>query len=79
MRRFTYDTISYNVDILADLVKLVGSDRIMMGTDYCFDIAYAEPVQIVEQTPGLTDSQRADMLGGTAARLLKIPAMPASA
>ena len=77
LRRFTYDTISYNVDILADLVKLVGADRIMMGTDYCFDIAYTEPVQIVEQTPGLTDSQRADILGGTAARLLRISASEA--
>ena len=77
LRRFTYDTISYNVDILADLVKLVGADRIMMGTDYCFDIAYTEPVRIVEQTPGLSESQRTAILGANAARLLKIPAAAA--
>ena len=77
LRRFTYDTISYDVDILADLVKLVGADRIMMGTDYCFDIAYTEPVQVVQQTPGLSESQRAAMLGANAARLLKIPATAA--
>ena len=74
LTRFTYDTISYNVDILADLVKLVGADRIMMGTDYCFDIAYTEPVQVVERTPGLTDAQRAMMLGGNAERLLRLDA-----
>jgi predicted TIM-barrel fold metal-dependent hydrolase len=45
-----------------------------MGTDYCFDIAYTEPVQIVERTPGLTDRQREEILGTNAARLLKIPA-----
>lgn len=72
LKRFTYDTISYNVDLLADLVKLVGADRVMMGTDYCFDIAYTQPVQIVEQTPGLTDAQRALILGGNAGRLLGI-------
>jgi aminocarboxymuconate-semialdehyde decarboxylase len=72
LRRFTYDTISYNTDLLADLVKLVGAERIMMGTDYCFDIAYAEPVRIVEQTPGLSPEQRTAILSGTAARLLKI-------
>src|SRR5690606_1022130 len=66
LRRLTSDTISYDPDILADLVKLVGADRIMMGTDYCFDIAYKEPVQVVEQTPGLNDEQRAQILGGNA-------------
>lgn len=72
LRRFTYDTISYNVDILADLVRLVGADRVMMGTDYCFDIAYTQPVQVVEQTPGLSEEERARILGGNARRLLKL-------
>jgi aminocarboxymuconate-semialdehyde decarboxylase len=72
LTRFTYDTISYSTDILADLVQLVGADRIMMGTDYCFDIAYTEPVQVVEQTPGLSEADRAAILGGNAQRLLRI-------
>ena len=53
-------------------LQLVGADRIMMGTDYCFDIAYTEPVKIVEQTPGLDAGQRAMILGGNARRLLRI-------
>jgi len=72
LKRFTYDTISYNVDLLSDLVKLVGADRVMMGTDYCFDIAYTEPVQIVERTSGLSDAERVQILSGNAARLLKL-------
>jgi len=72
LRRFTYDTISYDVDILADLVKLVGAERVMMGTDYCFDIAYTEPVRVVEQTPGLTEEERTLILGGNARRLLQL-------
>ena len=26
------------------LVGLVGAERILMGSDYCFDIAYNDPV-----------------------------------
>lgn len=33
LKRFTYDTISYNDKILQDLVDLVGADRILMGSE----------------------------------------------
>ncbi len=45
LKRFTYDTFSYNKELLEDLIKLVGADRILVGSDYCFDIAYEEPVR----------------------------------
>ena len=47
LKRFTYDTIAYSEPIMDYLVGLVGADRIMMGSDYCFDIAYNDPVKIV--------------------------------
>jgi aminocarboxymuconate-semialdehyde decarboxylase len=72
LKRFTYDTISYNEDILQDLVDLVGADRVMMGSDYCFDIAYEEPVKIVTQMKTLTDEQKQLILGDNAKRLLRI-------
>jgi aminocarboxymuconate-semialdehyde decarboxylase len=70
LKRFTYDTISYNEEILQDLVDLVGADRIMMGSDYCFDIAYEEPVKIVTGMKTLSDEQKQMILGGNAIRLL---------
>ncbi len=76
LRRFTYDTISYDTGILSELVKLVGAERVMMGTDYCFDIAYTQPVQVIEQTPGLTEEERSQILGGNARRLLRLTATP---
>jgi aminocarboxymuconate-semialdehyde decarboxylase len=72
LKRFTYDTISYNEDILQDLVELVGADRVMMGSDYCFDIAYEEPVKVVMQMKTLTDEQKQLILGDNAKRLLRI-------
>jgi aminocarboxymuconate-semialdehyde decarboxylase len=72
LKRFTYDTISYNEGIMDDLVSLVGAERILMGSDYCFDIAYNDPVRIVKGMKSLDEAQRAQVLWGNAARLLKL-------
>ncbi len=72
LKRFTYDTISYNEDILEYLVKLVGIDRIMMGSDYCFDIAYEEPAKFVEGVKSLNGEQKQQILWNNAAKLLKL-------
>ena len=72
LKRFTYDTISYNDDVLEDLVKLVGADRIMVGSDYCFDIAYEEPVKMIREMKGLSDSDKQLILGENARRLLRL-------
>ncbi len=72
LRRFTYDTIAHSPQIMSYLVDLVGADRIMVGSDYCFDMGYTQPVKFVERIPGLAARDRKLMLGGTAARLLKL-------
>ena len=72
LKRFTYDTISYSTPIMDDLVGLVGADRIMMGSDYCFDIAYNDPVKIVNGIKSLDDNGRRQILWDNAARLLKL-------
>jgi aminocarboxymuconate-semialdehyde decarboxylase len=72
LKRLTYDTISYNEEILEYLVKLVGADRIMVGSDYCFDIAYEEPVKFVEGVKSLTGEQKQQILWSNAAKLLRL-------
>jgi aminocarboxymuconate-semialdehyde decarboxylase len=72
LRRFTYDTITHSPQLLSYLVGLVGADRIMLGSDYCFDMGYEQPVRFLDRVPGLSARDRGLMLGGTAARLLKI-------
>ena len=72
LKRFTYDTISYSEEIMDELAGLVGADRIMMGSDYCFDIAYNDPVSIVCGMKSLDATQRSQILWGNAARLLRL-------
>lgn len=43
----------------------------MVGSDYCYDMGYEQPLQFVEQLD-LTSDQRRMILGGTAAKLLKL-------
>jgi aminocarboxymuconate-semialdehyde decarboxylase len=72
LKRFTYDTITYSEEQLEDLVRLVGAERIMVGSDYCFDIAYEEPVKFVQGVKSLTAAQKQQILWDNAARLLKL-------
>jgi aminocarboxymuconate-semialdehyde decarboxylase len=72
LRRFTYDTIAYSEAIMDYLVGLVGAERILMGSDYCFDIAFNDPVGVVKSMQSLTEAQREQVLWGNAARLLRL-------
>jgi len=71
LRRFTYDTISHAPESLRYLIELVGTDRVMLGSDYCFDMGYERPVKVVTALK-LSRNDQEKILGGTAARLLRI-------
>jgi aminocarboxymuconate-semialdehyde decarboxylase len=71
LRRFTYDIIAHSKPVMEFVMAQVGADRIMLGSDYCFDVGYKQPVQFVEQL-SLTPHERMMILNGTAAKLLKI-------
>jgi aminocarboxymuconate-semialdehyde decarboxylase len=71
LRRFTYDTIGHSPDILRFVISQVGADRVLLGSDYCFDMGYQNPVEVVREL-GLASGDRDLILGGTAARLLRI-------
>ena len=72
LKRFTYDTISYNEELLEDLIKLVGADRILVGSDYCFDIAYEEPIRFLNGVKSLTVEQRQQIVWDNAVKLLRL-------
>ena len=71
LRRFTYDTISHASEALDYLIKLVGADRVMLGSDYCFDMGYERPVEVVTALE-LRRSDQEKVLGGNATRLLRL-------
>ena len=72
LRRFTYDTIGHDDRINSALVKLVGADRVTLGTDYCFDMGLTDPVATVDRIGGLSAEEARMIKGETAARLLQL-------
>ena len=72
LRRFYYDTIGYSDPVVEYLVKNVGADRVLMGSDYCFPVAYEQPVQVVVDNPLIAEGDRHAILEGNARRLLRI-------
>ena len=72
LRRFHYDTIGYSDAVTEYLVKTIGEDRVVMGSDYCFPIAYEQPVEVVSANPLFSQQAKDAILAGNARRLLKL-------
>ncbi|MBF0277230.1 MAG: amidohydrolase [SAR324 cluster bacterium] len=70
LKRFYYDTITHSQPALEYLIGLVGADRVVLGSDFCFDMAYERPVEVVTNHPGLNEEEKALILSGNAKRLL---------
>ena len=71
LRDMYFDTLVFTPEALRHLAAEVGSSQIVIGTDHPIPW-YQDPVTHIMETPGFTDEERIAMLGGTAARLLKI-------
>lgn len=71
LRRFTYDTISHSAPIMHFVISQVGADRVMLGSDYCFDMGYDDPVASLAALD-LAPRDHELILAGNAARVLKL-------
>jgi aminocarboxymuconate-semialdehyde decarboxylase len=69
LRRFTYDTIGHDDRINRSLVHLVGADRVMLGSDYCFDMGLEDPLASLRRM-ALPAEEEKMIAGDTARRLL---------
>ena len=70
IRRFLFDTVTHDPRLLADLVGHVGADRVLLGSDYPFDMADPDPV--AHRPRGRAQRRgRAAVLAGNAARELR--------
>ena len=70
LRRFYYDTITHSHAALDYLIELVGPDRVVLGSDFCFDMSYQRPVEVVLAHEGLSEQHRQMILCGNSKRLL---------
>jgi len=51
---------------------VIGADRVLMGSDYCFPIAYEQPVKIVADHPTLDAGAKRSIVEANARRLLQL-------
>jgi aminocarboxymuconate-semialdehyde decarboxylase len=72
LKRFTYDTIGHDDRINAALVKLVGAERVTLGSDYCFDMGLDDPLATVNRIAGLSAEDKERICGGNARKLLRL-------
>jgi aminocarboxymuconate-semialdehyde decarboxylase len=70
LRRFLVDTVVHDVDVLRGLVDFFGADRVLLGSDYPFDMGVECPAEVVRAL-GLPAADEAKVLGGNALSLLR--------
>ena len=71
LKRFYFDTVTHDVDVLRAVVEYVGVDHVLLGSDYPFDMGVARPAEIVREL-GLPGDDEARIIGGNANRLLNM-------
>jgi aminocarboxymuconate-semialdehyde decarboxylase len=71
LNQMYFDCLVYDEAHLEFLVKQMGADHVMIGTDYPYDMGHYTPLDQIAKAD-LTDDQKAEIIGGTAARLLKL-------
>ena len=76
IRRFYFDTLTHNTAALGYLAATAGSDRLLFGSDYPFEMFDPLGPQRLRDVPGLAPEAVAAILGGNAASLLPYAFQP---
>lgn len=71
LKRLWFDTLVYDPPALRRLADQVGSDRLVIGTDYPYDMGAYAPHALLDGSM-FNAEERSAILGGNAARLLGI-------
>ena len=58
--------------MLRHIIDKYGPEHIVLGTDYPYDMGEENPVGFIESVPRLKREEKDRIMGGNAARLLKI-------
>jgi aminocarboxymuconate-semialdehyde decarboxylase len=70
LRQVYLDTVVFSTHQLAYLLEVFGPDRIVMGTDYPFDMGEYDPVGHIADVPGMDETTLVALTGGNARRIL---------
>jgi aminocarboxymuconate-semialdehyde decarboxylase len=72
LRKFYFDTITFDRDMLRHLIDKWGDEHVLLGTDYPYDMGEVDPVGLIESVARLGRAEKDRIMGGNAARLLGI-------
>ena len=72
LKKFYFDTITFDPEMLRNLIDKFGPQQVLLGTDYPFDMGEEDPVGLINSVPRLSGADKQKIMGETAARLLKI-------
>ena len=72
VRRFWYDSCTYTESTLRYLLDVVGSDRVVLGTDYPAPMMEADPVRWINGMTSLSAGEKDAVLSANPARLLGV-------
>ena len=71
-KQFYYDTVNFNPDAIDFAIKFAGADHILAGSDYPHQIGSIPKMLTSLGRINVSDEERAAIMGGNAARLLRV-------
>lgn len=76
LKKMWFDTVVFSYEQLEYLVRVYGMNKIIMGTDYPFDMADSDPIGHVMNCPGLSDVAKTSICGGNSIELFNLDVRP---
>jgi aminocarboxymuconate-semialdehyde decarboxylase len=74
LHQIYFDGMTFDAGMMRYLIDRYGADRILLGTDYPYDMGIDDPVRQLDGFAPLSEAERIAIKGGNAARLLKLEA-----
>ncbi|MGW3649660.1 amidohydrolase family protein [Streptomyces sp. NPDC000878] len=71
LKQLYFDSLVHNPFVLRELIRAVGADRVLLGSDFPFDMGTDDPLDAL-RTAGLPDHDFHAVRGGNAAALLNL-------
>ncbi len=72
LKKFYFDTVNFNTDALNLAIAFAGADHLLAGSDYAHQIGSPKLMLESIRALNISESDRAAILGGNAARILKL-------
>ncbi|MBT2422810.1 amidohydrolase [Streptomyces sp. ISL-22] len=71
LRQLYFDSLVHDPDVLRELIRVVGADRVLLGSDFPFDMGTDDPLAAL-RAAGVPDHDFHAVRGGNAAALLNL-------